>query len=970
MKKLIILSTLLFLCVNILQAQYFSWGNERGSTKWQQIETEQFQVIYPQGYDSVAQRFTRILHYVYNAVGKTLEHQPAKISVLLHSQSRISNGSVAWAPARIDAFDVVSPTQSPDDWWENIAIHEYRHVVQMDKLNEGTTGILYFLLGEQAPSAVAGLYLPDWFMEGDAVAVETALGTAGRGRTAAFSMSLRAQLAQKGQFSYAKAYFGSYRDFVPNSYEMGYVVVAGARSLYNPHLFARVTENVAQRPLSVRPFDNALKAQTGAGKITLYDTTFKIQAQEWQLLREREIQKPFDTLIHINKKVYTDYTFAQQINDKQILAQRSGLAQRQQLVLISKDKKRAKVIANTTQKPAGEAFSTNANNTLVVWAETRPHVRWELTAGTNIYVYSLESKKKKKISTKMRLFTPAISPDSTAIVAVEINDAGAYNLTFLTIVGNKKIQLPQGEYALAPAWNTEGTKIAYVGISGKGKRLVEYDITTQVFNEILPHSTEDLHSPVYFKNYIIYTSSYSGIDNVYAVNTENGQQWRITVSEFGAQFPRIWNDRITFSDYSANGFCVGSLLAEPHKWHTINAVRKYSFPLAESLSWQENSPLNFAKMPDTTFATRTYSKLAHLFNIHSWSPFYLDYSQNTTNFGIGAQVVSQNILATAITRFGYKATVDSNPIRAGFAAFRYTGLFPIIDFTTEIGTQDIRFTDFTYEQFIIANSDVAVSLPFNFSRNGFSRFFVLQGQLQHSYMKPTIPLDVFPRFFVHQEQLQRSSKEPTITFVQPAYFSSIACKYSAVFSNMSSRAPRDLFSPWGQRLEIAYLHNPYSTESHVSDYVYGKTDLYFPAVFKNHSLHLAVAADWHKNENALLFNQAIFVPRGTETMIYQRKEMLTTKIEYSLPLWYPDAAWRAVFYCKRLWTTAFVDYAYLRSEKLNTTKNYTSYGFDLNADMHLFHFRAPITAGVRTAYVQQTKKLSCIMLLSFNFEAM
>ncbi|MDR0941788.1 MAG: hypothetical protein LBM68_06130, partial [Bacteroidales bacterium] len=454
MRKFIVLIIISFFGIFPAQAQYFSWGNERGSTKWQHIETDHFQVIYPQGYDSVAQRFTRILHYAYSAVGKTLEHEPAKISVVLHSQSKISNGSMVLAPARIDVFDMVSQAQTPDDRWEEIAIHEYRHAVQMDKLNEGATRILYFLLGEQAPSAVAGLYLPSWFLEGDAVVCETALGNAGRGRTANFSMGLRAQLAQKQQFAYAKAYFGSYRDFVPDVYAMGYVLVANARSLYNPYLFAKVTENVALRPFSIRPFDNALRAQTGLTKLQLYDTTFKVQALEWQLLREREIHKPFDTIIAPSKKVYTDYTFAKRIHDTQMLVERSGLSQRRQLVLLTDGKKRVQVIANTALKPANEDFSTN--NKWVVWAETRPNIRWELTNATTIYMYSLETKKKRKISSKMRLSAPAISQDNTQIVAVEIDASGAYNLQFYDVHSKEwilKIPLPQGEYALAPAWN-------------------------------------------------------------------------------------------------------------------------------------------------------------------------------------------------------------------------------------------------------------------------------------------------------------------------------------------------------------------------------------------------------------------------------------------------------------------------------------------------------------------------------------
>ncbi|MDR2963638.1 MAG: hypothetical protein LBU90_08440 [Bacteroidales bacterium] len=944
MKKRVFFCITLFFVSQALYAQYFSWGNERGSTRWNHITTEHFQVIYPQGCDSIAQRCTQILHYVYTAVGNTLQHEPAKISVILHSQSRISNASVAWAPKRIDMFDVVSPMQTPDDWWENLALHEYRHVVQMDKLNEGFTRILYFLLGEQAPSAVAGLYFPSWFMEGDAVVSETALGTAGRGRTADFSMGLRAQLAQKQQFSYTKAYFGSYRDYVPNVYEMGYVVVANTRALYNPYVFAKVAQNVAQHPYSITPFDNALKRETGKNKLQLYDSTFKKQSLEWQLLREREIQKPFDTLIFAGKKIFTSYRFAQQISEHTILAERSGLAHRRQLIAFDTKTKKIKRIANTSQKPADEAFS--ANEKLVVWAETKPSLRWELTNATFIYTYNVQTHKKRRISTKMRLFAPAVSADASQIVAVEIAANGTYSLQFYNIQKKQwteKIPLPQGEYALAPTWNADATKIAYVGVSSRGKRLVEYDVYTQQFREILPYSTEDLQSPVYYNSYILYTSSYSGVDNVYAVHSLSGQQWRVTVSNFGAQSPRVYGTTITFSDYSANGFCVGSLPAEPYKWHTKNAVRRYDFPLAETLAWQENSTLDFTKMPDTVFVSRKYSKLAHLFHIHSWSPFYLEYTQNTTNVGIGAQVVSQNMLATAITRLGYKATFDSNPKHVGFAAFRYTGFFPIIDLESEVGTQTIS-TNAQDVHCTVANNTAAMSLPFVISRGGFSRFFVLQGQAQHMFLEA------------------RSAAFRT--------FSSLACRYSAVFSNMSSTAPRDLNPAWGQRMEISYSHNPRTTMSPLSNYAYSRMDLYVPSMFKNHSIHGAAAADWHQNEGALLFNTQIFVPRGTESMVFRRKEMISSRIEYTLPLFYPDLAWREVFYCARLWATAFCDYALTHSKLQNTTNHYTSYGLDLNAEMHLLHFRAPLTAGVRTAYVQQTQQISCLALLSINMGAL
>ena len=72
-----------------------------------------------------------------------------------------------------------------------------------------------YALGEQAVAAVLGAYLPLWFIEGDAVAVETGLSNSGRGRVPSFSMEFRAQLAETGHYSYDKAVNGSYRKLYP-----------------------------------------------------------------------------------------------------------------------------------------------------------------------------------------------------------------------------------------------------------------------------------------------------------------------------------------------------------------------------------------------------------------------------------------------------------------------------------------------------------------------------------------------------------------------------------------------------------------------------------------------------------------------------------------------------------------------------------------------------------------------------------
>ena len=177
-----------------------------------------------------------------------------RIPVILHYESVISNGNVIWAPRRIELF--LTPTQhSYADVWENqLASHELRHYVQISSLNQGITKYLQYFFGEQALGAVLGLYIPLWFLEGDAVLTETLLSNSGRGRLAAFEMPLKTQILEKGIYSYEKAVFGSYKDFTPDYYCLGYHLVTMGRKNYGAAFWQNTLENVAKKPYAITPF--------------------------------------------------------------------------------------------------------------------------------------------------------------------------------------------------------------------------------------------------------------------------------------------------------------------------------------------------------------------------------------------------------------------------------------------------------------------------------------------------------------------------------------------------------------------------------------------------------------------------------------------------------------------------------------------------------------------------------------------
>ena len=147
-------------------AQYYSTGQEPASIRWKQIKTEHVKLIFPDYYEARARKLVSFLDSTYAYSGTSLDYSPKRIPVIMHTQSAKSNAVVAWAPKRMEFYTMPPQDMYAQPWLEQLSIHEYRHVVQIEKLNQGPTKVLSWLFGQQGTGAVLGLYVPLWFMEG------------------------------------------------------------------------------------------------------------------------------------------------------------------------------------------------------------------------------------------------------------------------------------------------------------------------------------------------------------------------------------------------------------------------------------------------------------------------------------------------------------------------------------------------------------------------------------------------------------------------------------------------------------------------------------------------------------------------------------------------------------------------------------------------------------------------------------
>ncbi|MES1224197.1 MAG: hypothetical protein ABUT20_52370, partial [Bacteroidota bacterium] len=217
MRKVISLVFLLTVFFNSLSAQQF--GGNPPSLSWKQINTDSARIIFPKGLDSQAQRVAGIVHYLAQQKTFSPGDKIYKINIVLQNQTTIANGYVGLGPFRSEFYLTPDPNnfnQGSLAWPDQLAVHEYRHVMQYNNFRNGLSKAFYYLFGEEGLLVAIDGSVPDWFFEGDAVYNETFVTKQGRGRLPLFLNAYPSLWMSGKYYSFMKLRNGSLKNYVPN----------------------------------------------------------------------------------------------------------------------------------------------------------------------------------------------------------------------------------------------------------------------------------------------------------------------------------------------------------------------------------------------------------------------------------------------------------------------------------------------------------------------------------------------------------------------------------------------------------------------------------------------------------------------------------------------------------------------------------------------------------------------------------
>ncbi|MDD3876831.1 MAG: hypothetical protein PHT69_09430 [Bacteroidales bacterium] len=936
MKRQIILIFLFILALQC-RSQYFNFGQSPSGLKWEQIKTDRFRLIFPQDYSGNAQKMAHYLETSYPKVtyGPSLTD---RTPVIIHNQGLMSNGFVAWAPQRIELFPAPAQRSLALDYSQHLAVHELRHVVQLNTLKQSTTKFLSYLFGEQAIGAITGLYLPLWFLEGDAVLAETALTLSGRGRYSEFTNKLRAQLCTIGKYPYDKAVFGSYRDFTPNHYELGYFMTGHARHLAGKNIWPDVITHVARNPFGITSFSKGIKKTTGFRKIQLYNSCMDSIRENWEE-HLRTITLTDFIVLTPQKKTYTNYDIPVLLNDSNFISVKKSYDDIDKMVHIDADGHEELIMP----MGFGESSTISAHGNKLYFVVNKPDSRWQNRNYSNIISFDMANKRQKQLTRKGRYQTAEVSPNGNILACVHTQTDGTNSLHIInasTAEVTKIINTPENHYIINPNWIDDNYLVCVLNsTSGMGNAISILDTRSGEFKTIKNFEYEELNSPVVYKSFILFASSYTGIENIFAIDINTKKIFQLTSAAFGMTKPVINNNsNILYTlNYTENGYEIVYTPIDSLLWIPINESKTYRDVMLETILTQDSSIIDFSSNQPTAYKIKKYNKFLNIFNFHSWGPLNVNTDNNTINPGF--VFYNQNLLSTLTGSLGYKYSTAENT-GAHFISLKYDGLYPLFDFSFERGYKNFNINDTTRVPYSETKYSGSVVIP-----------FILTGK---HYVRQ---LQLFT-FNHHYDYVPPKNNDTLETLSINAF------EYGISFSNSRLKSQKDIYPKFSQRFIGRYAHSPLSPNN-MGDIWAGRLQLFFPGFAKHHSFSVVAIYQKRKAEK-IAFSYYYPFSRGYYDIAWKFSEAYTLQFNYTSPLFYPDWSLGPIVYIKRIRQSVFFDY----SQTYNNSGFLRSFGLDLTVDSHVLRFIAPVSFGLRSIYNQNSRKFLFEPLFSINFDAL
>ena len=915
--KFVFLLLLTIATATITRAQQF--GGNPPSIQWNQVNTKSAKVIFPKGLDSAAMQVADIIQRMNSAIQPTIGYKQKQISIVLQNQTTIANAYVGLAPFRSEFF--LTPEQNSFDigslpWPKQLAIHEFRHVQQYNNFNVGASKVMHVLFGEGGQALANDLAVPNWFFEGDAVFNETLVSDQGRGRLPYFFNGYRAIWADGKNYSWMKLRNGSYRDYTPDWYPTGYMLVAYGREKYGDSFWKNVTHDAAAYKGGFSPLQRAIKKYSGKEFSQFQQDGFDFFKKQFS---DDRSTLPATNSIIASRHFVADQEYPAYVNDTTLIYMKNTYDHLPVFVIRS---------GKTERNISVRDFSLDNyfayHDGKIVYSTYRPDLRWNYRDYSELVVLDVKTGKEKRISKSTKYFSPSFSPDGKNIVAVQVNPSGKSTIHLIKSANGKFIKAfgnPEKLFYTYPKYYGSDKLISAVRNPEGKMSLALIAIGTEKMRYLLPFS----YQPIGFitvRNDIIYFTATSGInDRLFAFYINSGKLYELKNDQkagyIGSYQPTISANKFAWVGFTAVGYQVNEFDKKDLEWTEIKPELPGGLTGMGITVLTKNaaSDLLPSVKPEPLAVTK-YSKAYHLFNFHSIIPNLSD-----PNYEIAIE--GQNVLNTFQSQLAFTYNRDEGYKQFGFDAV-YGALFPYIK----------AGVDYTIDRRGLYKGS-------NVYWNETDLHGGLQVPLNFSQGKNLTGLTFGSDLYFTQNNFQA----PYNTILKSRNYTYIS-NY-VIFSNHIQQAKQNIYPRFGESLTLSYKS---AISSFTNDQFLASGNLFLPGIGINHSLIISAAHQQKDGNNGISFSNNFPFSRGyyAENL----HEMNKVGADYHFPIAYPDAGVGNTIYLLRLRGNLFYDYT--RGSDTFTDgsryKNFRSTGAAIFFDTQWFN-QVPISFGFRYSYL-------------------
>lgn len=955
-------------------AQFYSTGADPLGLRWVRLTDPATPMRWRINTDAAAWRWAQIAGGVLSSQADLLAVDfPAlsisrrDVDVVVHSRHAYSNGLVTWAPRRLEAYSYNTGADDCVPWVRHLMTHEYRHVLQSQSSIAGFSRFLYGLFGEQSTGLVLGLFVPRWYLEGDAVWAETRYTEGGRGRNPDFVQQMRALCTSGRTPSFGQAYFGSYKMRVPDFYSMGYYMVDEASAAFGNEVFGRAVGKAGQLPFTFFPFQRSLRKQTGMRPMRLYRFAMERRASLWMSQMEGRAATPAMPLLS-SRVPYQEAVhltpwsggFVAYVSSPDFLSRFEVYDKR--LVLVRT------IIPSAREE---ERFSVNGDK--IVWSVRRQHCRWANASESCLMMADLNSGRVTRLTRGEDCHSPALSPGGDTLACVVVGHDMSHSVA-LKSEGKSRtlVSLPIGWQIPELLWQ-DGTRLLMIVVNDEGRQIVSLDVASGDLSRVFGPRLcmiKDLSVSGQDKKRLLFTMNADSacFSDVFSLGLADYDLRREVVALHGAQGPILSGDSLIVSLYGPEGYVPS--VVERQEGMSLGTMPP---------------PREFALTPDTAVYagfTRLGPMEAHLKpKVHSWGPVLVDADNQMVKPGVG--IASQNALGTVYWQAGYSFAPDDDAERV-VADVTWDWLWPRLKFSGRWGHSDYNYS-FSYKQKtnvggIPHEYDVVMSTN---DRSHLTKLTsdVLLPLTRNSgawlrAMTPSVSFDweraTGLTYNVTSKEAVRVSRY-TVSTADSRYF----CATFGLSSHILRRtAENDVGYRFGVALSVVY-----DRAVRLQDYgslLSLSMRLYLPGFGRHHQLMLAATGQnkWPGaqvvSSNGYAYRRTlsdrVAAPYGLARVANRRSALL--RAAYTLPVCNPDWQWGPVAYVKRLNLRLVGDYGLADvwdgSRVSGTSRRWTA-SAELWAEARVATLTFPVNVGCRGTYLPDGRSFASSLLLSVSF---